>query len=241
MWSTIVRVEVGDYVFVEDLRHLVNDLLMGLFFFVVGMEIKRELVNGELRDRRAVALPAMAALGGMVVPALIFLAINAGGDGRDGWGIPMATDVAFALGVVALLGQPCAGLDQGAAADAGDRRRHRGNRRHRRVLLVGRRSRSSSSSPPGSPSLVAVLHNLDVTYPLIPLGLGLVMWLMVYESGVHATHRRCRDGSADSGHGLARPTSRPTTSSTSWPTAPTSTPPTSAMAAWAIRGLDLRL
>ena len=84
--------------------HLVNDLLMGLFFFVVGMEIKRELVVGELRDRRAVALPAMAALGGMIVPALIFFALNAGGDGRDGWGIPMATDVAFALGVVALLG-----------------------------------------------------------------------------------------------------------------------------------------
>ena len=103
-WSTEIRVEVGDYVFDEDLLHLVNDLLMGLFFFVVGMEIKRELVVGELRDRRAVALPAMAALGGMIVPAAIFFAFNAGGDGRDGWGIPMATDIAFALGVVALLG-----------------------------------------------------------------------------------------------------------------------------------------
>ena len=77
---------------------------MAVFFFVVGMEIKRELVVGELRDRRSVALPAMAALGGMVVPAAIYLAINAGGDGRRGWGIPMATDIAFALGVVALLG-----------------------------------------------------------------------------------------------------------------------------------------
>ena len=84
--STEVRVQVGDYEFDEDLLHLVNDLLMGLFFFVVGMEIKRELVVGELRDRRAVALPAMAALGGMIVPAAIFVAVNAGGDGRDGWG-----------------------------------------------------------------------------------------------------------------------------------------------------------
>ena len=77
---------------------------MAVFFFVVGMEIKRELVVGELRDRRSVALPAMAALGGMIVPAAIYLAFNAGGDGARGWGIPMATDIAFALGVVALLG-----------------------------------------------------------------------------------------------------------------------------------------
>ena len=103
-WSTTIRLEVGSYLFEEDLGHVVNDLLMAVFFFVVGMEIKRELVVGELRDRRAVALPAMAALGGMIVPAAIYLAFNAGGDGAAGWGIPMATDIAFALGVVALLG-----------------------------------------------------------------------------------------------------------------------------------------
>ena len=104
LWHTVIRIDVGSYTFEEDLGHVVNDLLMAVFFFVVGMEIKRELVAGELRDRRAVALPAMAALGGMVVPALIYLAFNASGDGVDGWGIPMATDIAFALGVVALLG-----------------------------------------------------------------------------------------------------------------------------------------
>ena len=103
-WSTTIRVEIGSYVFEEDLTHVVNDLLMAVFFFVVGMEIKRELVVGELRDRRSVALPAMAALGGMIVPAAIYLAFNAGGEGASGWGIPMATDIAFALGVVALLG-----------------------------------------------------------------------------------------------------------------------------------------
>jgi NhaA family Na+:H+ antiporter len=87
----------------ESLQHWTNDALMAVFFFVVGLEIKRELVVGELRDPRTAALPAIAALGGMVVPALVYLAWNFGGDGRDGWGIPMATDIAFAVGVLSLL------------------------------------------------------------------------------------------------------------------------------------------
>lgn len=82
----------------------VNDGFMVLFFFVMGLEIKREWVAGELRDRRAAALPAVAALGGMVVPALVYLAFNAGGAGSHGWGIPMATDIAFALGALTALG-----------------------------------------------------------------------------------------------------------------------------------------
>jgi NhaA family Na+:H+ antiporter len=81
------------------LREWVNDGAMAIFFFVVGLEIKRELVLGELRDRRAAALPAIAAVGGMVVPALVYTAFNAGGEGSSGWGIPMATDIAFAIGV----------------------------------------------------------------------------------------------------------------------------------------------
>ena len=88
----------------ESLEHWVNDGLMVIFFFVVGLEIKRELVSGELRGPCAAALPAMAAVGGMIVPALIFFAMNQGGPGADGWGIPMATDIAFAVGVVSLLG-----------------------------------------------------------------------------------------------------------------------------------------
>jgi NhaA family Na+:H+ antiporter len=78
---------------------------MAIFFFVVGLEIKRELVAGELRDRRAAALPALAALGGVAVPALAFLAITAGTPGTAGWAIPAATDIAFAVGVLALLGE----------------------------------------------------------------------------------------------------------------------------------------
>ncbi len=89
----------------EDLGHLVNDGLMAIFFFVVGLEIKRELVSGELATPRKALLPVAAALGGMLVPAAIYLAFNSSGDGAKGWGIPMATDIAFALGVLAMLGR----------------------------------------------------------------------------------------------------------------------------------------
>jgi NhaA family Na+:H+ antiporter len=82
---------------------LVNDGLMAIFFFLVGMEIKRELVVGELRTPRQAALPAIAALGGMIVPAGVYLAFNTGGPGEAGWGIPMATDIAFSIGVLTLL------------------------------------------------------------------------------------------------------------------------------------------
>jgi NhaA family Na+:H+ antiporter len=83
---------------------LVNDGLMTIFFLAVGLEIKRELVVGELRDPRVATLPAVAAVGGMVVPAVLYAAINSGAPGARGWGVPMATDIAFALGVIALLG-----------------------------------------------------------------------------------------------------------------------------------------
>jgi NhaA family Na+:H+ antiporter len=99
VWST--RLSLG---ITLDLRQWGHQGLMTFFFLVVGLEIKRELVAGELRDRRAARLPVIAAVGGMVVPALIYLAFNAGGAGERGWGVPMATDIAFALGVVALLG-----------------------------------------------------------------------------------------------------------------------------------------
>jgi Na+:H+ antiporter, NhaA family len=85
---------------------VINDGLMVIFFFVVGVEIKRELVEGELADRRKAMLPAVGALGGMLVPALIYLLlVGAGGEAGRGWGVPMATDIAFAVGVVSLLGR----------------------------------------------------------------------------------------------------------------------------------------
>ncbi|WP_207398349.1 Na+/H+ antiporter NhaA [Bremerella alba] len=96
---------LGNSHLVLDVHHFINDALMAIFFFVVGLEIKRELLVGELSKVREATLPAVAALGGMIVPAIFFLALNWGGEGKHGWGIPMATDIAFSLGILSLLGK----------------------------------------------------------------------------------------------------------------------------------------
>lgn len=102
-WSTSFTLGVGDHLLTTNLVTVVNDALMFVFFLLIGLEIKRELAIGELSDRKAAALPVAAAIGGMVLPAVIYLAFNAGTPSQDGWGIPMATDVAFALAVLAVL------------------------------------------------------------------------------------------------------------------------------------------
>src|SRR6266545_3568597 len=104
VWTTRLAVRLGGWGITEELRRWVNDGLMTFFFFVIGLEVRRELDMGELRERRRVAVPVLAALGGMVAPALIYLAINAGGPGARAWGVPMPTDTALALGVLALVG-----------------------------------------------------------------------------------------------------------------------------------------
>jgi NhaA family Na+:H+ antiporter len=101
---TYIGVSWGDASFKLSLQHWINDGLMVVFFFVVGLEVKRELVVGELSSFDRAALPVAAAIGGMVVPAVFFVALNVGGEGARGWGIPMATDIAFALGVLAIFG-----------------------------------------------------------------------------------------------------------------------------------------
>jgi len=185
-WATQVRIVVGSYTFEEDLLHVVNDGLMAIFFFVVGMEIKRELVVGELRHRRALALPALAALGGMLVPAAVYLLVTAGRDGSRGWGIPMATDIAFAVGVVALLGDrvPAAAkvllLTLAVVDDIG-------------AIAVIAVAYTDDLEPVALAvavtiaALIAVMHRAQVVYPAVFVVAGLALWLMVYESGVHAT------------------------------------------------------
>ena len=187
LWSTPVDISVGSFHLAEDLHSVVNDGLMAIFFFVVGLEIKREWTVGELRDRRQAVLPAMAALGGMVVPALIYLAVNAAGgpEGR-GWGIPMATDIAFAVGVMALLGRRVPPplkvflLTLAIVDDLG-------------AIVVIAVVYSDHLAPgfllvaAAVVAAVGVLRRLHVTYPPIFVAAGVGLWLCLHESGVHAT------------------------------------------------------
>jgi len=105
IWKTPVGFGVGDFQMVHSLKHWINDGLMAVFFFLIGLEVKREIALGELRDLRAAALPVAGALGGMVAPAAIYLWLQAGQPGESGWGIPMATDIAFVVGCMAVLGR----------------------------------------------------------------------------------------------------------------------------------------
>src|SRR6476659_1815805 len=104
-WHTDLSISLGTHTLGGDLHYWVNDGLMTFFFLVVGLEVRREFDMGELRERRRVAIPVMAAIGGMTLPALIYLAFNAGGPHANGWGIVMPTDTAFALGMLALFGR----------------------------------------------------------------------------------------------------------------------------------------
>jgi Na+:H+ antiporter, NhaA family len=185
-WGYDVTATLGRFSIADDLGHWVNDGLMAIFFFVVGLEVKRELTEGELTDRRAASLPLLAAVGGMVVPALVFFAWNPSGPGSGGWGIPMATDTAFALGVLALLGARVSpGLklflltlavvdDIGAIV----------------VIAVFYSSGVQVEWLAGAALTIAVLvlmQRLGVRYALAYLAPALVLWVCVFQSGVHAT------------------------------------------------------
>ncbi|HMQ27568.1 MAG TPA: Na+/H+ antiporter NhaA, partial [Acidimicrobiales bacterium] len=156
------------------------------FFFVVGLEIKRELVAGELRQRSAAILPGIAALGGMLVPAAIFLAVNAGDVGQDGWGIPMATDIAFALALVAVFGRRVPPrlkvflLTLAIVDDIGA------------ILVIAVFYTDSLSlgwllDAAVLGFVVLVLRRANVPYLPVYVALGAALWLSMLESGVHAT------------------------------------------------------
>jgi NhaA family Na+:H+ antiporter len=188
LWSTPLRVELGDVLHLDHLtlQAWVNDALMTVFFLLVGLEIKRELVHGHLRDPRMIALPVLAAFGGMAVPALIFVALNSGGAGADGWAIPMATDIAFAVGVVTLAGRrvPMSAkiflLTLAVADDIGA------------IVIIAIFYSSSLSFGWLAAALLAmavilVMRHNDVQSLAPYLGVGAFVWLALLESGIHAT------------------------------------------------------
>ena len=152
-----------------DLEHWVNDALMALFFFVIGLEVRRELSIGELTERRRVVVPAVAALCGIAVPALLFLAVNPSGEAARGWGVVIGTDTAFLLGALAIVGPRCPTQlrvflltltvfdDIVAVSIIGDRllgvaRPRRARRRGRRAARAGAGSAGAASGAPRSTS-----------------------------------------------------------------------------------------
>jgi Na+:H+ antiporter, NhaA family len=177
---------VGEGAFTRDVHFVLNELLMTIFFLVVGLEIKRELLVGELASPRRAALPAIAAMGGVVVPALIYAAINSPGPAERGWGIPMATDIAFVVGALAMLGSrvpqslavflvSVAIVDDLCSV----------------VVIAVFYSAHISFAFLGMAAIglgVLVLVNLlGFRHPLPYAVVGLVVWGLVYQSGVHAT------------------------------------------------------
>lgn len=186
LWTTTVTIGASDVGISTSLRHWVNDGLMALFFFILGLEIKREILVGELRHFRQATLPIAAALGGAAVPALIYVLINLGGEGLRGWGVPIGTDTAFALGILSLLGT-----------------------RVRPILLVFLTA-TTIVDDILAVSVIAIFYTDSINWTaavialclLALLGLanragfhrwptyaflGLGVWLAVYESGVHGT------------------------------------------------------
>lgn len=188
LWSTRVTLAVGPFDQLSELtlRDWVNEGAMTLFFLVVALEIKRELVSGRLRDRRAAALPVLAALGGMVVPAAIYLAFNAGTPAARGWGVPMATDIAFAVAVVALAGSrvpPGAKLLLLALAIVDDL----GAITVIAVFYTDDLAMGWLAAALAAVVLALVLRRLDVRSVLPFVVLGALCWFCLHESGVHTT------------------------------------------------------
>jgi NhaA family Na+:H+ antiporter len=186
LWHMPFTVGLTGFNLSRELHFWVNDALMAVFFFVVGLEIKRQLLAGELASPRRAALPILSALGGILVPALLYTALNAGGAGARGWAIPMATDIAFAIGVMALLGNRVPlGLKVflTALAIADD---------IAAVLVIAVFYTSDIAFGALALSGVCLLaalaaNRLGIRHPLPYAVIGAVLWIAVLQSGVHAT------------------------------------------------------
>jgi NhaA family Na+:H+ antiporter len=177
---------LGGWELRHTLHHWINDGLMAFFFMVVGLEIKREVIVGELSDPKAALMPILAAIGGMVVPALFFYLMNMGGPGAGGWGIPMATDIAFAVGVLVLLGSRVpktvltflVGLaivdDLGAVIVIA-------------IFYTEQIYTNWLMLAAATLVLLVVLNRFGIRKPMPYFLVGTVMWFAMLQSGVHAT------------------------------------------------------
>lgn len=186
IWKIHFQFAIGSFSMDHSLQHWINDGLMAVFFFIVGLEVKREIVLGELRDVRKAALPVAAAIGGMVFPAGIYLLLEGSGPAARGWGIPMATDIAFVVGCMAVLGSR---LPSGL-----------------RVLLLS----LAIADDIGAILVIAIAYTESIDYQALAMGvlgigaiaglsrlgvrripvyvvLGGLVWLGFHESGIHAT------------------------------------------------------
>jgi NhaA family Na+:H+ antiporter len=187
LWHTHISFSIGNLLTLNySIHHWINDGLMVIFFFTVGLEIKRELLVGELSTRQKASLPIAGALGGMIAPAILYTLFNTGSEGVNGWGIPMATDIAFVVGIMALLGNrvPIAlkifVLALAIADDIGA------------VLIIAIFYTSEISVLAlviaGIVLVLLFILNKLGTMSLIPyMILGLILWLAFLKSGVHAT------------------------------------------------------
>jgi NhaA family Na+:H+ antiporter len=186
LWHTPLAVRLGGFSFERDLHFWINDGLMAVFFFVIGLEIRREIHAGELSDLRRAALPLVAAVGGMLLPAIIYLGLNHGRPSARGWGVPMATDIAFAVGVLALLGRRVRPalrillLTLAVVDDLG-------------AILVIATFYTTSFSAAGLAVAAAgiaallLLQKLGMRNPFAYLGPALVIWAGAIVAGVHPT------------------------------------------------------
>ena len=186
LWHTPVTLGLGNFVFEQTVHFWINDGLMVVFFFVVGLEIRREMHHGELSELKRAALPVAAALGGMLVPASIYLVLNPSPETQHGWGVPMATDIAFAVGILALLGSrvPAALrvllLALAIIDDIG-------------AILVIALFYSSGVQVIGlgialaGVLLVILFQRIGVRQPAIYVFPGIVLWCGMLNAGVHPT------------------------------------------------------
>ncbi len=185
-FHTKIDLTVGSWALSHTIHHWINDGLMAIFFFIIGLEIKREVLVGELSNIKVAILPILAAIGGMILPALIYASINYGGDGAGGWGIPMATDIAFAISALVLLGKRVSTAlvtflvalaivdDLGAVIVI--------------AIFYTEQIQFLPLALAGGTFLIMIVFNRLGIRTILPYFIvGLLMWFFMLESGVHAT------------------------------------------------------